>query len=265
MRCCGATLAEMGELMENDIRLTGIGRIAASPSASRTRSPRRARSPRRTADDAFRLALNYGGQTEIADAAKAGRRRPRGAARDRRGRRGGAGRAPLPARHAAARPPRADGEQRVSNFLLWQLSYAEIVVSEGVLAGVPRGGARGGDRRVRPPRAPVRRSRPEVPERAPVSARRGLLIRPRGRAGSSGRGPPAVVARPHRTLDLERRRPRAVRRGRRVRGGDDPAARGKARRRRDGGDRLGRALHGGLGVMADDAMAAVTRTCRCVR
>jgi undecaprenyl diphosphate synthase len=78
------------------------------------------------------LALNYGGRTEIVDAARAvvadvraGRLRPE--AIDE-----GA----IEARLYQPRMPDLDllvrtaGEQRVSNFLLWQLSYAEMHVVE---------------------------------------------------------------------------------------------------------------------------------------
>ena len=75
------------------------------------------------------MALNYGGRHEITEAARrlaaeaqAGRLDPDG---DRRGAVRGA------ARHGGMPDPdlliRTSGEQRISNFLLWQLAYTELV------------------------------------------------------------------------------------------------------------------------------------------
>ena len=121
---------ERGELMENWIRLTSIGRIEALPdyvqAALRETEALTAANRKMT----LCLALNYGGRTEIVDAA-------RSLAKDV-----AEGRLPADAIDEAALASRlyqplmpeldllvrTAGEQRVSNFLLWQLSYAEIVV-----------------------------------------------------------------------------------------------------------------------------------------
>jgi undecaprenyl diphosphate synthase len=123
---------ERGELTDNGIRLTAIGRIDGLPGyvqeALRETERLTAKNPKMT----LCLALNYGGRTEIADAAKslakdvaAGRLAP-----------DAVDEAALAARLYQPGMPQLDllvrtaGEQRVSNFLLWQLSYAEIYVSE---------------------------------------------------------------------------------------------------------------------------------------
>src|SRR5256885_1918431 len=93
-----------------------------------------ARLPRHVAvimDGNGRLALNYGGRAELVDAANAilAERLEQGL------------RAPLTEEEVSARlytaglpdPDlliRSSGEMRVSNFLLWQIAYAEIFVTE---------------------------------------------------------------------------------------------------------------------------------------
>jgi undecaprenyl diphosphate synthase len=123
---------ERGELMENGIRLTAIGRVEELPDyvvrALRETEALTAGNRKMT----LCLALNYGGRTEITDAVRsialdvaAGRLSPE--AIDE---------AALEARlYQPGMPPldllvRTAGEQRVSNFLLWQLSYAELVIVE---------------------------------------------------------------------------------------------------------------------------------------
>jgi undecaprenyl diphosphate synthase len=123
---------ERGELMDNDIRLAAIGRIAGLPQRVQDALEETRRLTERNRGMTLCLALNYGGQTEIADAARslaadavAGRLVPE--AIDE---------AALASRLYQPGMPQLDllvrtaGERRLSNFLLWQLSYAEIVVSE---------------------------------------------------------------------------------------------------------------------------------------
>lgn len=121
---------ERGELMDNGIRLTSIGRVDAMPAyvtdALEETRALTAANPKMT----LCLALNYGGRTEIVDAAR------RIAADVAAGRllAGDVDEAALASRlYQPTMPPldllvRTAGEQRVSNFLLWQLSYAELLV-----------------------------------------------------------------------------------------------------------------------------------------
>ena len=123
---------ERDELMENRIRLTAIGRISGLP--ARVQAALEETRALTAANDGMTLclALNYGGQMEIADAAKAL------VADVRAGRLAleAVDESALAARLYQPAMPQLDllvrtaGEQRVSNFLLWQLSYAEIVVSD---------------------------------------------------------------------------------------------------------------------------------------
>jgi undecaprenyl diphosphate synthase len=123
---------ERPELMENGIRLTAIGRLDELPDyvvrALRETEEITAGNRKMT----LCLALNYGGRTEITDAVRsialdvaAGKLSPE--AIDE---------ATLESRFYQPNMPPLDllvrtaGEQRVSNFLLWQLSYAELVIVE---------------------------------------------------------------------------------------------------------------------------------------
>ncbi len=125
-------LAErIAEIMERNIRLQAIGHLQDLPDKARKRlDDAIARSAGNTALT-LTLALSYSARTEITDAA-------RSLARDVQ-----AGKiqpadideAALSSRLYTAGQPdpdlliRTSGEMRISNFLLWQISYAEIVVT----------------------------------------------------------------------------------------------------------------------------------------
>ena len=123
---------ERPEIMENAIRFTTIGRVDELPEP--TLSELRA-TERLSADNegmVLRLALNYGGRAELADAART-------LARDvaeGRVRAEDVGEDALQQRlyDSSMRDVdlviRTAGEMRISNFLLWQISYAEIFVTD---------------------------------------------------------------------------------------------------------------------------------------
>ncbi len=116
------------ELHENRIRLRVIGRLADLPRDVQRKLQRVADDTARYDDYHLILALSYGSRTELADAARQiaieaceGRLRP-----ERISER-------TIARHLYAPDVpdpdlmiRTSGEIRLSNFLLWQLSYAEL-------------------------------------------------------------------------------------------------------------------------------------------
>ena len=122
---------ERPTLMENDVQLRCIGRLDDLPSDA-LRELRRTEEI--TADNRglrLRLALSYGGRTEIADGIRAmcadvlrGVLDPRAI-----------GEESLRAYLYDPETPDPDllirtaGEMRISNFLLWQLSYSELFVS----------------------------------------------------------------------------------------------------------------------------------------
>jgi undecaprenyl diphosphate synthase len=123
---------ELDTLLRNNIRFQVIGRMHELPDDVQEELRR---GMEKTADRTgllFNIALNYGGRTEITDAVRrlatdvaAGRRDP--AAIDE---------ATLSSYLYTAGLPdpdlliRTSGELRVSNFLLWQIAYAEIWVTD---------------------------------------------------------------------------------------------------------------------------------------
>ena len=123
---------ETPTLMKNNVRLQAIGRLPELPeSCQRALAAAVAQTAENTATTLV-LALNYSGRTEIIDAvrelcaeAAAGRLEVDGIDAEKIG-------AHLYTR-AIPDPDlliRTSGEMRLSNFLLWQLSYTEIFVTE---------------------------------------------------------------------------------------------------------------------------------------
>jgi undecaprenyl diphosphate synthase len=124
--------SELDTLLRNNIRFGVIGRMGELPADVQDELHR---GMERTADRSgllFNIALNYGGRTEITDAVRrlaadvaAGRRQPGSIDEDT-----------LSSYLYTAGLPdpdlliRTSGEMRVSNFLLWQIAYAEIWVTD---------------------------------------------------------------------------------------------------------------------------------------
>jgi undecaprenyl diphosphate synthase len=119
---------ELNTLLKNDIRFQVIGRI--EDLARDVQDELRAGIERTSSSGGmlFNIALNYGGRAEIVDAA-------------RRAIESGVSPMELDERifgdflYTAGQPDpdlliRTSGEMRVSNFLLWQIAYAEIYVTE---------------------------------------------------------------------------------------------------------------------------------------
>jgi undecaprenyl diphosphate synthase len=122
---------ERPTLIENDVRLTAIGRLDDLPASARRELDRTIEISAGHRGLNLCLALSYGGRLEIVDACRAlareveaGRMRPEDIDEA------------AFARHLyqPGRDPdllvRTAGELRVSNFLLWQISYAELHVTQ---------------------------------------------------------------------------------------------------------------------------------------
>jgi undecaprenyl diphosphate synthase len=120
--------SELSTLLDHNIRFKVIGRLEGlSPDIQADLGD----AERRTSANTgllFNVALNYGGRTEIVDAARAAIAaglRPDELTEARFGE----------LLYTAGQPDpdlliRTSGEMRVSNFLLWQIAYAEIYVTE---------------------------------------------------------------------------------------------------------------------------------------
>ncbi|MBX6311743.1 MAG: isoprenyl transferase [Isosphaeraceae bacterium] len=125
-------IVERDELMEQDVRLMMIGRRDGLPEDVLAEYDRTAALTARNTGMVLCLAVNYGGRTEIADAARrlarevlAGRINPEHIDEE----------AFASYLYTAGMPDpdlliRTAAELRVSNFLLWQISYAELWVTE---------------------------------------------------------------------------------------------------------------------------------------
>ncbi|MHB8733692.1 MAG: isoprenyl transferase [Terriglobales bacterium] len=125
--------AELQELNENNIRLQAIGREADLPAGVREDLEQARHATQRNTGMVLTLALNYGARTELVDAFSAIVQQAR--------HNGGLAHLKVDEQliqshlYTAGLPDpdlliRTSGEMRVSNFLLWQIAYAEIWVTE---------------------------------------------------------------------------------------------------------------------------------------
>lgn len=124
--------SELPTLLENGIRLRAIGDLERLPFAVRSALHRNIERTRTNTDLDLVLAVSYGGREEILAAARA---------LAREAAKGTLSPDEITAERFAASLWSADipdpdllirtsGEMRISNFLLWQLAYAEMVVTQ---------------------------------------------------------------------------------------------------------------------------------------
>jgi undecaprenyl diphosphate synthase len=124
---------EIGNLMKNDIRLVAIGRLESLPGQVQEDLQDAMDKTARNSGMRLNLAINYGGRTELVDAVNA--------MLDNARLEGTLDSLEVTeetiASHlytAGLHDPdlliRTSGEMRVSNFLLWQIAYAEIYITE---------------------------------------------------------------------------------------------------------------------------------------
>jgi undecaprenyl diphosphate synthase len=124
---------ELEEIDRQNIRFQPVGRVEALAESVRRELDRAVERTARNTGMVLSVALNYGGRAEIVDAVNAAVRRQQAEG-------GGApvelteeliGRelytSDLPELDLLVR---TSGELRISNFLLWQLAYSEIYVTE---------------------------------------------------------------------------------------------------------------------------------------
>jgi undecaprenyl diphosphate synthase len=122
---------ELGELIENGIRLTAIGRIDKLPDGTRRTLLDTMSKTAGNKDMVLALALSYGGRQEITDAVRriarevqSGELIPEDVDEELLGRH-----LYLPDMPDPDLLIRTSGENRISNFLLWQLAYAELYMT----------------------------------------------------------------------------------------------------------------------------------------
>jgi undecaprenyl diphosphate synthase len=131
--------AELAAMHRHDIRFTAIGRVDELPGFVRSELDSVIRSTATNSGLQLNLAINYGGRAELVDAVKS-------LVEDARRRDIEIDEAALAARLYTAGMPdpdlliRTSGEMRVSNFLLWQIAYAELYVTETLWPDFTRAG-----------------------------------------------------------------------------------------------------------------------------
>ncbi len=119
--------SELPTLERNQVRLSAIGRINELPESVRRELSFVMDATKHHTGLQLNLALNYSGRTEIVDAVKALVRDGIPAEQiDENALEQYLGTAGLPEPDLLIR---SSGEMRVSNFLLWQIAYSELVVS----------------------------------------------------------------------------------------------------------------------------------------
>jgi undecaprenyl diphosphate synthase len=124
--------AEYKELEENGVQLRAIGRLDMLPANTMRALDETMEKLAKNKRLVLTLALSYGGRAEIVDAAK------KIVEKVQKGELDAAGIDEEVFRRALYQPDvpdpdlliRTSGESRVSNFLLWQIAYAEILVTE---------------------------------------------------------------------------------------------------------------------------------------
>jgi undecaprenyl diphosphate synthase len=124
---------ELPDLQKNDIRLEAIGRLDALPEQVRTELDAAVRATSLNRGLLVNLAINYGGRAELVDAVNA--------ALDAARRSGKLASLRfdeelISANLYTSNTPdpdlliRTSGEMRISNFLLWQIAYAELYITD---------------------------------------------------------------------------------------------------------------------------------------
>jgi undecaprenyl diphosphate synthase len=118
--------SERGELMQNGIRLNAIGDLSRLPRVVREKLADVGAATAANRGTILTLALSYGGRQELVQAARraAAAKGPALEAGDLEAALWTAG---LPELDLLVR---TSGERRISNFLLWQCAYAELVFSD---------------------------------------------------------------------------------------------------------------------------------------
>ncbi len=121
---------ELSELMRNNVRFQAVGRIEQLPAIIRRDLQETTDATAGNTGLRLNLAINYGGRAEIVDAVRVL------VDRARKGEPVEVTEESIAASLYTASLPdpdlliRTSGEMRVSNFLLWQIAYAELYVTE---------------------------------------------------------------------------------------------------------------------------------------
>ncbi len=116
------------EIMEQNVSFSAIGNLSKLPAGVRRELAKTTEMSRRNTGLHARLALSYGGRPEILDAIArlCAENRPRRKITEKQFRKY----LYDPAMHDPDLLIRTGGEKRISNFLLWQVSYTELYFTD---------------------------------------------------------------------------------------------------------------------------------------
>jgi undecaprenyl diphosphate synthase len=125
---CECLISERNELVDNQIRLTAIGRLNKLPQRAQSKLAALTSETEGFDGMTLTLALSYGGREELVDASRELARRARAGELDPSDIDEAAIDAELPSMDVGPVDllVRTGGEQRISNFLLWGSAYAEL-------------------------------------------------------------------------------------------------------------------------------------------
>jgi undecaprenyl diphosphate synthase len=129
---CECLVSERDELVDNEIRLSAIGRLHKLPQHAQSRLRSLASETESYKGMTLTLALSYGGREELIDAARALATQARDGEIDPSNIDEGAVAQLLPSMDVGPVDLliRTGGEQRISNFLLWASAYAEFYFTD---------------------------------------------------------------------------------------------------------------------------------------
>jgi len=129
---CECLVSERNELVDNEIRLSAVGRLQKLPDRARAKLAALTLETESFHGMTLTLALSYGGREEIVDASRALARRVRDREIDPSDIDEAAIDMELPSMDVGPVDLliRTGGEQRISNFLLWGSAYAELYFTD---------------------------------------------------------------------------------------------------------------------------------------
>jgi undecaprenyl diphosphate synthase len=129
---CECLVSERNELVDNDIRLSAIGRLHKLPQHAQSRLQSLTSDTESYAGMTLTLALSYGGREELVDAARALAVKAQAGSLDPNEIDETTVAGLLPSMDAGPVDLliRTGGEQRISNFLLWGSAYAELYFTD---------------------------------------------------------------------------------------------------------------------------------------
>jgi undecaprenyl diphosphate synthase len=129
---CECLVSERNELVDNEIRLSAIGRLNKLPQRAQSRLAALSSETESFDGMTLTLALSYGGREELIDASRQLARRVRDGEIDPDDIDEAAVDAELPSMTLGPVDllVRTGGEQRISNFLLWGSAYAEFYFTD---------------------------------------------------------------------------------------------------------------------------------------